>query len=471
MDAVVSGHAGVALLLDGEKLASIHFGEDGVVPRSPSEVSLLFSGAGDLRLFRNVEPEEVREQLDLESKRIDALHLALILLDSELSEETRQTAAEELEEELADQNMMNWLEGVLFAHPLPPSADLVGANAACSDSFERTRTLLLRLESHQPVVKEVCQAWEAIPLERFGTEKDRQYALSVLVREGVFRSLAAKKKAGEAIDGLLWEVLWNSAVREIQNSRHVLLDWVSSFLSSEDIQFYPPKPPERLPIPESSSFKHERTKIESTWESTTVEGTLARVAFPRQSEPDMEISSSDLVYRIQEGDAAAESELVARFSKSVASMALRLTGDLSVAEDIFQETFLLALETLRKGEVRDPDRLGGFLRALTTRLSMKRLKRDSRRRVKEAELDAAADLSPSENDRFKHRLHNAFALLDKLSSQRDRQLLFRFYIAEEDKEQIRSDLGLTIPEFNMVLFRARRRFRNLYERHVAKGEG
>jgi acyl carrier protein len=185
--AVVSGHAGVALLLDGNRLWSIHFGEDKVVPRSPSEVSLLFAGAGDLRLLRNFTPEQVREQLDFESTRIDVLHLALILLDAGLSDETRRTAAEELEEELMNSSLRAWLEGVLYAHPLPASADLTGAYSACSGSTERTRTFLRRLESFQPDVKDVYEAWQAISPDQFGTEEDWRRVRAVGVRGGLFR--------------------------------------------------------------------------------------------------------------------------------------------------------------------------------------------------------------------------------------------------------------------------------------------
>jgi hypothetical protein len=241
MDAVVSGHAGVALLLDGDKLSSIHFGEDGVVPRSPSEVSLLFSGAGDLQLLRDVGPDEVREQLDLESARIDALHLALILLDTELSDETRRTAAEELEEELADERkrIEVWLEGVLYAHPLPASADLMGAQAFCTDSTERTRVLLDRLGSLQPVVKEVYEAWQVASSHSFDTEKERQNALSVVVRAGLFRNLVFGKMAGWPAGSLLSRVRDNPVLREVDNLPNVLLNWIVGLLKPSEIPWLP----------------------------------------------------------------------------------------------------------------------------------------------------------------------------------------------------------------------------------------
>jgi RNA polymerase sigma-70 factor (ECF subfamily) len=54
-------------------------------------------------------------------------------------------------------------------------------------------------------------------------------------------------------------------------------------------------------------------------------------------------------------------------------------------------------------------------------------------------------------------------VLGELKSERDRQVLFRFYVAEEEKEKICASLGLTSLHFNRVLFRARERFRELYE--------
>lgn len=59
-------------------------------------------------------------------------------------------------------------------------------------------------------------------------------------------------------------------------------------------------------------------------------------------------------------------------------------------------------------------------------------------------------------------------VLRQLNSERDREVLYRFYIAEEHKEQICADLGLTNLHFNRVLYRARERFRELCERITKK---
>jgi RNA polymerase sigma-70 factor (ECF subfamily) len=89
-------------------------------------------------------------------------------------------------------------------------------------------------------------------------------------------------------------------------------------------------------------------------------------------------------------------------------------------------------------------------------------------------LDTAADLAATGSNQLGQLLRREKAalvrrLLEELRSERDRQILFRFYIAEEDKEIIRADMGVTGPEFNMILFRARRRYRELYEQHIEGG--
>jgi RNA polymerase sigma-70 factor (ECF subfamily) len=62
-------------------------------------------------------------------------------------------------------------------------------------------------------------------------------------------------------------------------------------------------------------------------------------------------------------------------------------------------------------------------------------------------------------------------VLAELPSERDRQVLFRFYLAEEDKDQICKDLGLSSLHFNRVVFRARERYRDLYLKKTPSSAG
>jgi RNA polymerase sigma-70 factor (ECF subfamily) len=83
----------------------------------------------------------------------------------------------------------------------------------------------------------------------------------------------------------------------------------------------------------------------------------------------------------------------------------------------------------------------------------------------------AASLPHSAPDQLQELLQKEKAdlvrqTLREMTNERDIQALYRFYIADDDKEQICADLGLTVTHFNIVLHRARGRFRELYEQAV-----
>jgi RNA polymerase sigma-70 factor (ECF subfamily) len=59
-------------------------------------------------------------------------------------------------------------------------------------------------------------------------------------------------------------------------------------------------------------------------------------------------------------------------------------------------------------------------------------------------------------------------IINELKVERDRLLLFRYYIAEEDKDRLCLDLGLTRTQFNNVIYRALLRFKELYIRKVGE---
>ena len=213
-------------------------------------------------------------------------------------------------------------------------------------------------------------------------------------------------------------------------------------------------------------------------ERTAQGGTLVRIHFPAGGQAmngsAAPSSSADLVLRIRGGDPRAEAELIDRFGDGLTFLLRRWTRGHSDAEDLYQETFRLALEKIRRGEVRDPERLAGFLRSLARNLSIEHYRKAARRGSREEDLEAASESSVPETGQLgqilrKEKIALVRRLLEELGSDRDRQVLFRFYIAEEDKESIRSDLGLSAPEFNLVLFRARRRYRDLFERHAQSG--
>ncbi|MEJ8566001.1 RNA polymerase sigma factor [Elongatibacter sediminis] len=174
----------------------------------------------------------------------------------------------------------------------------------------------------------------------------------------------------------------------------------------------------------------------------------------------------NLVDRIRSGDAEAETELVTQFSRGVGLMLLKHTGDVQVAHDLSQETFVVALRRLRAGELRRDDRLGAFIRQIAVNLSIQHFRRE-KRFVHSA--DGIIQPQVALKDRTEEKLDRSMTrellvdVLDQLSMPRDRELLRRFYLNDEDKESICQDLGLSAQHFDRVLYRARQRMRELIE--------
>lgn len=177
--------------------------------------------------------------------------------------------------------------------------------------------------------------------------------------------------------------------------------------------------------------------------------------------------ASGLVERILRGDGTAEAELVERSGPALRFLCRRFCRHEADAEDLFQETLILALEKIRRGEVEEPDRLAGFLRALAKNLSTGQYRR-RRYRVEqqageETEYAAENDPNPLQNLLVGERSRRARNLLSQLDVPRDREVLLRYYLGDEPSGAICADLDLPIEHFYRVLSRARRRYRRLWE--------
>ena len=189
---------------------------------------------------------------------------------------------------------------------------------------------------------------------------------------------------------------------------------------------------------------------------------MAAMAADGRSEEEV---AADLVRRIRAGDAAAENEMVERYSRGLLFMLRKRTGDPALADDLHQEAFRIVLLRLRREELGQPERLSAFILQTAKNLFLgdwrKRTRRGEGADIEEA--PEPADPAPGQLDRVVREEDAGLVrrLIGELDTDRDRQILLRFYVAEEDKERICADLGLSSLHFNRVLFRARERFKKL----------
>jgi RNA polymerase sigma-70 factor (ECF subfamily) len=184
--------------------------------------------------------------------------------------------------------------------------------------------------------------------------------------------------------------------------------------------------------------------------------------------PDEAGIATDLVRRIAAGDTAAEAALFERYRWGLLYLLRRLIAPPELAEDLHQETFRIVLERLRRQGLEEPAGLAGFLRGTARNLAIAEHRKAARRQTNAdpERLERTVHPAPGQLDTVLLDEEAAIVrrLIGEMATDRDRQILLRFYVAEEEKESICSELGLDSLHFNRVLFRARNRFRQLLVR-------
>lgn len=166
--------------------------------------------------------------------------------------------------------------------------------------------------------------------------------------------------------------------------------------------------------------------------------------------------------------------MVEIYGRGVAILLDRHTNGRPEAEDLFQDTFRLVLEKLRRGELREPAKLPGFLAQIARSLAIEHYRKATRRKTEAdseaVDLAVAPSASPLSGILENENAALVRRVIHELGNERDREILLRFYIAEEDKDRIAADHGLTSLQFNRVLHRARQRYKELFlERTGGKG--
>lgn len=178
----------------------------------------------------------------------------------------------------------------------------------------------------------------------------------------------------------------------------------------------------------------------------------------------------DIVRRITAGDSTAEDEIIRRYEHGVAVIIDHIVRSQSATEDVSQETFRIVLEKLRRGDLRQPERLSGFVCSVARNAAIDHIRRAKRSTLREeiGDTEHIPDPAPNQLDQMLARERSEIVrqMIGELKVERDREVLFRCYVAEEDKNRICSDLGITRIQFNNIIYRALARFRELYVRKV-----
>jgi RNA polymerase sigma-70 factor (ECF subfamily) len=165
--------------------------------------------------------------------------------------------------------------------------------------------------------------------------------------------------------------------------------------------------------------------------------------------------------------------LIAREYFGLRLLISRRTGDQHVAADLLNDAVCTTWEKWLAGKIARPDQIAGYIFQVAMNLLRNRRRAMAERPEKRADAEVLESLAANDPVSVQQVEENLAArvkdIIRGMGSQRDRTILVRFYLNEEDKEIICRDLKLTPMQFARVLHRARGRLRQLLESQGFKG--
>lgn len=179
----------------------------------------------------------------------------------------------------------------------------------------------------------------------------------------------------------------------------------------------------------------------------------------------------ELVNRIHSGQSDGMEDLYRLFSKGIRYYLCRQLGPQEL-DDKVHDTFLVVVQAIRRGELREPQRLMGFVRTIVRRQVAAHIDKVVHDRREQMEFDASVRvIDPHENPEETAIFHQRADLIRRVLGElcpRDREILTRFYLYEQSQNQICTEMSLTETQFRLLKSRAKARFGELGKKKLAQ---
>jgi RNA polymerase sigma-70 factor (ECF subfamily) len=185
---------------------------------------------------------------------------------------------------------------------------------------------------------------------------------------------------------------------------------------------------------------------------------------PPANEPSMEADTP--APRAAPGDRAVIEALVAREYPGLRLLLTRRTGDAHVAADLLNDAICTTWEKWAAGRIAEPRQIVGYIFQVALNLLRNHKRLVSERPEKRVDVMTCEGLTsstPNDEAIEAHIAARVKELIRSMGSARDRTILVRFYLDEQDRESICRELHITPEQFAKVLHRARTRLRTLLE--------
>ena len=173
--------------------------------------------------------------------------------------------------------------------------------------------------------------------------------------------------------------------------------------------------------------------------------------------------------------ALSKSDIESLIAKEYVGLRLliaRRTGDVNVAADLLNDAVCTTWEKWQAGQIERPEQIAGYIFKVAMNMLRNRRRTKAERpelRANAKALDSLEQDAPGAEGIEESLAAQVRKLLQSMDLQRDRLVLVRFYLNEEDKETICRDMELTPVQFARVLHRAHGRLRKRLESGGVKG--
>ncbi len=178
---------------------------------------------------------------------------------------------------------------------------------------------------------------------------------------------------------------------------------------------------------------------------------------------------NELVARIRSGEPSGMEDLYRLFSRGIRFYLCRQLGPQEL-DDRMHDTFVIVVQAIKRGDLREPERLMGFVRTVVRRQVAAYIDSavQSRREMQEIETSVSvcdSRATPEQRAISRQQTEIMKTVLRSIST-RDREILTRFYLQEQSQEKICAEMKLTETQFRLLKSRAKARFGEMGRRSL-----
>ncbi|MBV8833676.1 MAG: sigma-70 family RNA polymerase sigma factor [Acidobacteriaceae bacterium] len=208
--------------------------------------------------------------------------------------------------------------------------------------------------------------------------------------------------------------------------------------------------------PDSTGTNPENTEVQAT--NSTQRTTLTPAEW------------ATLVDQIKAGEDAGMEKLYKLFSRGIRYYLCRQLGPQEL-EDKVHDTFLIVVNAVKRGDLREPERLMGFVRTVVRRQVAAYIENAVHTRREQTALENGITIADRKENPEQEAIVREKAELMKTAlaalSKRDRDILVRFYLKEQPQEQICREMSLTETQFRLMKSRAKAKFGEIGRKKLA----